>query len=120
MNPTTRHRFFYNLVNTELAVEGLRFARFSSLYVEKADFFKLDNLTISKSIVLNKEKRMSQLNISLTGQNLFTITKYTGSDPEPALLDSVTFGASALAPGIDRRTNYLPGKSIILGIDFNF
>ena len=37
----------YNFVTTDNAVDGLTSARFSSLYVEKADFVKLDNLTIS-------------------------------------------------------------------------
>jgi iron complex outermembrane receptor protein len=34
----------YNYINTELANDAIKNANFSSLYVEKADFFKLDNL----------------------------------------------------------------------------
>ncbi len=36
----------YNRVTTHLAPAGLQQAQYSSLYVEKADFFKLDNMTI--------------------------------------------------------------------------
>ncbi len=117
----------YNFVNSSLAVDGLTAARFSSLYVERADFFMLDNLTISRNIGSNKY--LKNVNIALTGQNLFIITKYTGASPEPSLVD---YGASdngavvdysrgnPLIPGIDRRSNYLMARTFTLGINFNF
>ena len=43
----------YNLVNTSLANNDLTQPQFSSLYVEKADFLKLDNLTVSRKIDTN-------------------------------------------------------------------
>lgn len=107
----------YNFMNTRLAVPELRTAQFSSLYVEKADFFKLDNLSISRRIPL-ESKSISNLSISLTGNNLFVISKYTGSDPEPALFD--TEGAGVLAPGIDRRANFFAPRVFALGVNFNF
>lgn len=118
----------YNFVNTSLAVPGLTTARYSSLYVEKADFFKLDNLTISRQIPLNS-KAIRNLNVSLTGQNLFVLSKYTGADPEPALVyygntdnggvENVT-NPDVLAPGIDSRNNYFSARTFTLGINFNF
>ena len=117
----------YNFVNTEKAVDGITSAQFSSLYVEKADFFKLDNLTISRRI--GNVGALSNLNVSLTGQNLFVITGYTGADPEPSLVD---FGSSdngavldtsnpdVLSPGIDRRNSYFANRTITLGLNFNF
>ena len=119
----------YNYVTTELAVEGLTTARFSSLYVEKADFFKLDNLTITRNINLDKFKGIDAIAISLSGQNLFTITNYTGSDPEPNLVDrgDTSNGerpslddADVLAPGIDRRYNYFNSRTITLGVNVKF
>ena len=119
----------YNFVNTSLAVKGLTTARFSSLYVEKADFFKLDNLTISRNIPLGNIKAISNLNVSLTGQNLFVITKYTGSDPEPSLVYygatdngavENTVGGDVLSPGIDSRNNYFSARIVTLGVNFNF
>jgi len=119
----------YNFVNTEKAVDGLTDARFSSLYVEKADFFKLDNLTISRGFGLPSNSPFSNLNVSITGQNLFVITKYTGADPEPSLID---YGPASngdivdytngdiLAPGIDRRNNYFASRTISLGLSLNF
>jgi len=118
----------YNFMNTDLKVDGLSTARFSSLYVEKADFFKLDNLTISRQIPLGDFKAINNMNVSLTGQNLFVLTKYTGSDPEPSLVDygSADNGASdsgsgdVLSPGIDRRNNYFSARTVTLGLNFNF
>ena len=121
----------YNYVNTELAVDGLTAARYSSLYVEKADFFKLDNLTVGRRINFGDGVFNSGV-VSLTARNLFTITGYTGSNPEPNFLDGgaedngnrLTDADSAfndpLAPGIDRRNNYFNSRSVTLGIQLNF
>ena len=100
----------YNYINTELANDAIN-ANFSSLYVEKADFFKLDNLTVSRPITDN-------VNLSLNVQNAFVITNYTGSDPEPALFDLLD--GNPLAPGIDRRNSYYSARSFTLGVNINF
>ena len=101
----------YNYINTELANDAIKNANFSSLYVEKADFFKLDNLTVSRPITDN-------VNLSLNVQNAFVITNYTGSDPEPALFDLLD--GNPLAPGIDRRNSYYSARSFTLGVNINF
>jgi len=118
----------YNFVTTELVEPDLTSARFSSLYVEKADFFKLDNLTISRRITIPNSSFRSAT-ISVTATNPFVITSYTGADPEPNLVDT---GAEdngnevpvedqdVLAPGIDRRNNYFSSRSFILGVNLNF
>ncbi len=106
----------YNFVNTDKAVDGLTTARFSSLYVEKADFFKLDNLTISRRIAL-ENSAFTGMNVSLIFQNPFVITNYTGIDPEPNLVDQ---GSDVLSPGIERRNNYFSSRSFILGVNLNF
>ncbi len=118
----------YNYVTTEKAVDGLTTARFSDLYVEKADFFKLDNLSISRRFNLNN-KYFDAINLSLIVENAFVITGYTGTNPEPNLVDfpptdnggAVDLNAAdVLAPGIDRRTSYFASRAISLGINFNF
>lgn len=128
--PQVPTQSFYNYVNTDLAVEGLQRAKFSSLYVENASFFKLDNLTLSRSIALKKVKSIKQLTVSLSAQNLFVITKYTGADPEPIFLDrgvngfgvlpANNYALNALVPGLDRRTNYIPSRTISLGLRLGF
>lgn len=121
----TNIRPIQNIVNTSLAEEELQFTRITSLYVEKADYIKLDFVSISKTFSLGSKGQ--ELGISLTGQNLLTISSYTGADPEPVFEDTgATSGGSGqfnigdpnpLAPGIDRRSNYLPARTIVLGLN---
>ena len=101
----------YNYINTSLANNDIKNANFSSLYVEEADFFKLDNITISRPITDN-------INMYLNVQNAFVITDYTGSDPEPALFDLLD--GNLLAPGIDRRNSYYSARSFTLGLNIKF
>ncbi|MDX2070312.1 MAG: TonB-dependent receptor [Haliscomenobacter sp.] len=56
---------------------------FSDYYVENGSFLRLDNLTLGYNLkgLLGGS---SNTQISLIGQNLFTITKYSGLDPEVA------------------------------------
>ena len=120
----------YNYINTELADDGITNAKFSSHYVEKADFLKLDNLSIGYTFdIPESNKYLEGVRVSLSGQNLFTITSYTGADPEPALTDqgnsdnggSVVGNArDPLVPGIDRRYNYFASTTITLGVNINF
>jgi len=119
----------YNFVNTELAIPELATAQFSDLYVEEADFFKLDNLTISRTFNFGGDKAIRGMTLSLTGQNLFIITNYTGTDPEPSLVD---YGSSdnggevdfsnpdVLSPGIDRRYSYFASRTFTFGLNLNF
>ncbi len=116
----------YNFVNTSLARDDIKTAQFSSYYVEKADFFRLDNLSVGYNIDV-KNDYINNVRLSLTGQNLFTITGYTGSDPEPSLQDfgavdngGTLGGADVLAPGVDRRYNYFQARTITLGLNINF
>lgn len=53
----------------------------STRNLEKANFLKLTNATLSYRIG-NIGQNIRNVNVSLTGQNLFVITKYTGFDPE--------------------------------------
>ena len=54
---------------------------FSSYYVENASFLKMDNLGLSYNVGY-LSKQSYNLRLSLNCQNVFTVTKYTGSDPE--------------------------------------
>ena len=119
----------YNFVNTKYADPSITNAKFSSLYVEKADFVKLDNLSVGYTFdIAEDNKYLKSLRLSLSGQNLFTITGYTGADPEPSLQDrgSIDNGgflgsyADPLTPGIDRRYNYFASRTITFGVNVNF
>ena len=115
----------YNFVNTELALSELTVAQFSSLYVEKADFFKLDNLTVAYNFNLGEGSIIDGAQISANVQNAFVITNYTGIDPEPSLVDNPQQdlsgqGGNVLAPGIDRRSNYFTARTVTIGLNINF
>ncbi len=112
----------YNYVTTDLAPEGLTSARFSSLYVEKADFLKLDNLTITRDIDTSNLPGIDGLQVSLNAQNPLVITNYSGLDPEPALIDigENGGGSDVLSPGLDRRNSYFAAQSFTLGVNIKF
>ena len=120
----------YNYINTKYADPSITNAKFSSLYVEKADFVKLDNLQIGYAFNISEDnKYVESVRLSLSAQNLFTITSYTGADPEPVFSDrgSVDNGAflsadppNPLIPGIDRRYNYFLARTFTLGVNVNF
>tara|TARA_R110002051_G_scaffold234092_1_gene295648 strand:+ start:19 stop:3012 length:2994 start_codon:yes stop_codon:yes gene_type:complete len=118
----------YNFVNTELAEPTITNAQFSSLYVEKADFIKLDNMSVGYTFNMADNKYIKGLRLSLAGQNLFVITGYTGADPEPSLQDRgsvdnggfLGLGSDPLVPGIDRRYNYFAARTFTLGVNVNF
>jgi iron complex outermembrane receptor protein len=86
----------------------------STRYLEKGNYLKLTNASISYRVG-NVGKSIRNLNISLTGQNLFVITNYTGFDPE-VNTDGGFDGIPSL--GIE----YIPypsARSVQLGINFS-
>ncbi len=114
----------YNRITTDKAVAGLTSAQFSSLYVEKADFLKLDNFTIGYNVNTSGSTRVRNFRIYANVQNAFVITGYTGIDPEPVLQD---FGPidnggflgttpDVLSPGLDRRNNYFTARTFTFGV----
>jgi iron complex outermembrane receptor protein len=117
----------YNRTKTDLQIEDLTVAQFSSLYVEKADFFRLDNATVGYNFDMANNDMFSNLRLYLSVQNAFVITNYTGVDPDPVLQDrgAVDNGGApgnpnVLAPGIDRRYNYFTSRTFTFGLNIGF
>ncbi|HEX8040934.1 MAG TPA: TonB-dependent receptor, partial [Chryseosolibacter sp.] len=110
----------YNRIITSLAVEGLTSAQYSSLYVEKADFLKLDNMSIGYNFNISPTSLVKSFRLYATGQNLFQITNYTGIDPEPVLADPEADPDDVLAPGLDRRNNYFTSRTFTFGLNVGF
>lgn len=67
----------------------------SDYFVQNATFFRLDNLSIAYDFTKNPQKEHN-LQIYLSAQNLFTLTSFSGNDPEVRLSN---IGAPLL-PGI--------------------
>lgn len=116
----------YNYVNTEFAVNDLLTSRYSSLYVEKADFIKLEYFSLAYNLPI-KNQNNHMLTFWFTVQNVLIASRYSGPDPEPAFEDTgySRLGSpvnrlqpNPLAPGIDRMNAYLPAKSYVFGLRF--
>ncbi len=86
----------------------------STRFLEKGDYLKLANLTLSYKLG-DIGSTFKNLNVSLTGQNLFIITKYTGFDPE-VNTDGATNGIPSL--GIEYLP-YPPARNILFGVNFS-
>ncbi|UOB18805.1 SusC/RagA family TonB-linked outer membrane protein [Abyssalbus ytuae] len=94
-------------------------ASVSTRFLEKGDFIRLQNASIGYNFPLNNAV-FKTLRISLTGQNLFVITDYSGLDPElsvqPAASDLLNNLPTA---GIDWSAYPRP-RTITLGLSASF
>lgn len=90
----------------------------SSYYVQNGSFFRMKNLQIGYSLpaqkVFGPRIGINKLRIYASATNLFTITDYTGLDPEVSQ-ESSTFSA----PGIDRGI-YPNSRQFLLGLSVGF
>ena len=88
----------------------------STRYLKSGAFFRLNNLVLGYNVNTTKlgiNKWVPTIRLSVTGQNLFVITKYDGYDPE-VNNDRAINGVSSY--GIDY-LSYPKAKSIIFGIN---
>ena len=70
-----------NNLNTSFLKTGFKTRQYlSDYYVENASFLKLDNLSLSYNV--GKINKWASLTVSAMVQNVFTITGYSGTDPE--------------------------------------
>jgi TonB-linked SusC/RagA family outer membrane protein len=101
-----------NIVHTQLDnPEFTGKAQYSSKYIEKATYLKLDNISLGYNVPV-RLKYISKVRVNLTAQNVFTITGYKGLDPE--------VGLSGLAPGMDRLSYYPRSTSVTIGVNVIF
>ena len=70
-----------NNLNISFLKTGFKTRQYlSDYYVENASFLKLDNLSLSYNV--GKINKWASLTVSAMVQNVFTITGYSGTDPE--------------------------------------
>ena len=86
-------------------------ARFSDRWIEDGSYLRLRSVTLSYALPLNSVF-LQGITVWATANNVFTLTKYLGSDPE------VWAGNSVLYQGIDRGLT-AQGRSILLGVKIN-
>lgn len=59
-----------------------RDSKFSDYWLEDGSYLKCDNITLGFTIPMKANKFCKKLRLYVTAQNVFTITKYSGLDPE--------------------------------------
>jgi hypothetical protein len=90
----------------------------NSYYIEDGSYLRLKTLQLGYTLpkkIIDKAK-MSNVRVYLQGQNLFTITNYTGPDPDINLLSG---NGTDQYIGVDR-TGFPNPREWILGLTINF
>lgn len=91
----------------------------TSRYLKDGAYLRLNNASIGYNFNTKKlgiSNSISAIRLSITGQNLFVVTKYKGYDPE-VNIDRAINGVSSY--GIDF-LSYPKARSIIFGLNFSF
>ena len=87
-----------------VAFEDNGSSKVSSIFVEDASYFRLKNIELGYNF--ESIKGIQDLRLYVSGQNVFTITDYSGLDPETV-------------DPIDKGT-YPASTSVLFGVNFKF
>ena len=94
----------------------------STLGIEDGSYLRLNTLTTGYTVPSNsafaKTLNISNLRVYATIYNLFTLTKYSGLDPEVSTAQNIN-GAQYPTPGIDWGA-YPRARSFVLGVNVSF
>lgn len=85
---------------------------FNSYFLERGDYFKLDNITVGYNFTSAKAKHFQNLRLYVTAKNICTITKYSGNDP-------AIVGTNGITPGVDSGSAYPTATQLSLGVTMN-
>ena len=86
---------------------------FSDYYLEDGSYIKLDNLTVGYTLPVKPNKFVQSFRVYATGENLFSITGYSGIDPEINT-------SSVWESGIDATGFYPFVRNFLIGINVTF
>ena len=124
MSSFSKGQLSRNLNTTDFAIQFLdedvsNSNEVSTRYLEDGAYLRLNNATLGYTLLASKiglDKYVGDIRFSLTGQNLFTITDYTGYSPEVNTGSEVD-GIQTF--GIDRYT-YPSSRTILFGLNVSF
>lgn len=85
----------------------------TSYYIEDGDYLKLTNMTLGYTYDFKKNTYLKSIRLYGSVDNVFTITKYKGIDPE---LGSNNFWTA----GVDSRDKYPTVRSFTVGMNVTF
>ncbi|WP_239495050.1 SusC/RagA family TonB-linked outer membrane protein [Pedobacter yulinensis] len=127
-----RGRFDYDILNTTAITYGNRtwsgnllrntFTKYAGIsdtymysdyYLESGSHVKIDEVTFGYRFKIKQNKYINSVRVYATGQNLATITGYTGNDPD-------FIQDTGLGPGIDSRGPYPTTRSFLFGLNVGF
>lgn len=101
-----------SVLEDQLPTDGLAHYP-SDRYLEDGSYFKLSTLTLGYTFRNCFNGWLNDIRLYVSGNNIFTITKYKGRDPEINL--------GGLQPGHDSRRDHYPrARQIIVGVNVNF
>lgn len=101
-----------NVLNDALTIGLNDNPKYSSYYIEDGSYLRLDNASLGYTFDVSGMRDIEKLRVYITGQNLFTITNYTGLDPEVDM--------SGLDPGVEGREYYPKSRTISVGVNVSF
>ncbi len=101
---TTYPRLLYNGNNEN----------FTSMIIEDGSFFRMALLTLGYNFNIKQNKAIRGVGLNFTARNLFTLTSYSGYDPEVS-----TFANNPMRVGIDW-ASYPNNRSFTLGVTLDF
>lgn len=93
----------------------------STYYMQNTDYFKLQNITVGYDFARQFKTPFQQLRLYFQLQNLCTITKYTGVDPEIGSNGGINYNGSSAnwIRGIDTGL-YPSARSFLIGVTVKF
>ncbi|WP_240768758.1 SusC/RagA family TonB-linked outer membrane protein [Olivibacter sp. XZL3] len=134
-----RGKFDYDILNTTALTYGNKvtsgnllkeaFGKYSEIndtymysdyYIESGSHWKIDEITVGYTFKL-PTKLVKNLRIYATGQNLITITGYSGNDPD--FVSDTGLGnadVNGRSLGIDSRGPYPSTRSFLMGLNLGF
>lgn len=93
---------------------NMNYKRVSDFFVEDGSYFRCKLLQIGYTLPKQWFNNKLNLRLSFSAQNLFTITNYSGADPEAA-----SMGKSVTEAGIDY-TGYPNPRTFLIGLNMSF
>ena len=109
---TSLNVFMYDVKNHPNGIYNTNKAFLSNRYLEDGSYVKLDNITVGYTFRFKENKYVNTLRIYGTVQNVFTITGYSGQDPEVNTSD-------VWRSGIDYADFYPRTGSCLFGVNLN-
>ena len=107
----TRRNFNTSFYDTQFTQSGNSNQQYSDYYLQNASFLKMDNINLSYDFgnIFKTKNEMSNVVLAASVQNVFTITDFTGGDPE-----------SPWNYGVNAGGGYSTPRTYSVSLNFNF